>query len=394
MIIKGKYGEAKVFATMIDEDTIQATKNILDLPCVEGSEIALMADTHKASDHAVVGFVQKIKDKVLPSLVSSDIACSMTVCELGKVDIDFEKFDKIVHEVNESKDRSDAEFDFSRLTFKCSEKRALESIGTGLGNHFVELDTDDSGIIYLIVHSGSRNLGGQIYKHYQEIAYKKCNSNKEEKLVLIKKLKEEGREKEIQSELEKISKPYVSKELCWLEGKDLEDYIHDCQIAKEFSHYNRMYLINKILEKYGEGLKIISSFDTVHNYIDEEGIVRKGAISAKKDERVYIPINMSYGGILGMSLGNEDYLYSAPHGAGRLMSRKEAKEKISLEEFKESMKGIYSSTVNEDTIDEAPMSYKRIEDILPMLEKTVKVEKIIKPVYNYKEAESCPWLKK
>ena len=390
MIIKGKYGEAKVFADIIDEKAIASIKRILDLPYMEGSKVSVMPDVGYVSDYCVTGYVQK-GGKINPDFVNADFFCGMLVAELGKVDLDLPSFDKAVKEVNESEDRSDAEFDFSGLTFKCSEKRALDSISLGAGNHFCECDKDDKGNIYIIIHSGARNLGGQIFKHYQDLAYKRCNSSKEEKLALIKKLKEEGREKEIQSELEKISKPEVKKAMCWLEGDDLKDYIHDCQIAGKFASYNRHYILSHVLEKMN--LKALNYYEVVHNYVDEEGVVRKGAISAKKGEKVIIPLSMKEGCILGEGLGNEEYLYSAPHGAGRLMSRKEAKEKISLEEFKESMKGIYSSTVNEDTIDEAPMSYKKIEDILPMLEKTVKVEKIIKPIYNYKEAETCPWLK-
>ena len=390
MIIKGKYGEAKVFADIIDEKAIASIKRILDLPYMEGSKVSVMPDVGYVSDYCVTGYVQK-GGKINPDSVSADCSCGVLIANLGKVDIDLESFDKAVKEVNESKDRSDAEFDFSEFICPIDETRALSSISLGSGNHYCELDTDDARNVYLNIHSGARNLGGQIFKHYQELAYKKCNSSKAEKLALIKKLKEEGREKEIQSELEKISRPEVKKAMCWLEDKDLEDYIHDSQLAGKFASYNRYYLANKILSKVG--LEMIDSFETVHNYVDEDGIVRKGAISAKKGELIYVALSMKEGGLICEGLGNEEYLYSAPHGAGRLMSRKEAKEKISLDEFKESMKGIYSSTVNEDTIDEAPMSYKKIEDILPMLEKTVKVEKIIKPIYNYKEAETCPWLK-
>lgn len=267
-----------------------------------------------------------------------------------------------------------------------SRKRAVT------GNHFIELDKDDEGKIYLVIHSGSRNLGGQIFKYYQDLAYKRCNSSKEEKLALIKRLKEEGREKEIQSELEKISKPEIKKSMCWLEGKDLEDYIHDSLMANKFSHYNKEYLAHKILDKMG--IKIISSFESIHNYVDEEGIIRKGAISSKKGELIYVALSMKEGGLICEGLSNEDYLCSAPHGAGRLMSRKEAKENVSIEEFEKSMKGIYSSTINKDTIDEAPQAYKKLEHILPMLEPTAKVLKHIKPIYNYKEAETCPWFKK
>ena len=391
MIIKGKYGEAKVFADIIDENAIASIKRILDLPYMEGSQVSIMPDVGYVSDYCVTGYVQK-GGKINPDSVSADFNCGVLIANLGKVDIDLEAFDKAVKEVNESKDRSDAEFDFTEFICPINESKALNSISLGSGNHYCEIDTDNAGNVYLNIHSGARNLGGQIFKHYQELAYKRCNSNKEEKLALIKKLKEEGREKEIQSELEKISKPEVKKAMCWLEGKDLEDYIHDSQLAGKFASYNRYYLANKILSKVG--LEMIDSFETVHNYVDKDGIVRKGAISAKKGELIYIALSMKEGGLICEGLGNEEYLCSAPHGAGRLMSRKEAKEKISLEEFKESMRGIYSSTINKNTLDEAPMAYKRVEDIIPTLEGTARVIKHIKPIYNYKEEEAAPWLKK
>lgn len=390
MIIKGKYGKAKVFADIIDENAIASIKRILDLPYMEGSKVSVMPDVGYVSDYCVTGYVQK-GGKINPDSVSADCSCGVLIANLGKVDIDLESFDKAVKEVNESKDRSDAKFDFSEFICPVNKSKALNSISLGSGNHYCELDTDDAGNVYLNMHSGARNLGGQIFKHYQELAYKKCNSNKEEKLALIKKLKEEGREKEIQSELEKISKPEVKKAMCWLEGKDLEDYIHDSQLAGKFASYNRYYLANKILSKVG--LEMIDSFETVHNYVDEDGVVRKGSISAKKGELIYVALSMKEGGLICEGLGNEEYLYSAPHGAGRLMSRKEAKENVSIEEFEKSMKGIYSSTINKDTIDEAPQAYKKLEHILPMLEPTAKVLKHIRPIYNYKEAETCPWLK-
>lgn len=390
MIIKGKYAEAKVFATLIDQKAIESIERICNLPYMEGASISIMPDTGYVSDYCVTGYVQK-GGKINVDCVSADIACSIKVYKLDAKEIDLEKFDRVVKEVNESKDRSDAEFDFSDLTFKVDEKRISMSYGLGNGNHYIELDKDDEGSIYLTVHSGSRNLGGQIFKHYQELAYKKCNSFKDEKEALIKKLKEEGREREIQTELQKINRPEIKKEVCWIEGEDLKNYIHDCQVAAKFSEYNKDYLVSKILDRMS--IKVISSFQSVHNYIDEEGVIRKGAISAKKGELIYVALSMKEGGLICEALGNEDYLLSAPHGAGRVYSRKEAKQKVSLEEFKESMKGIYSSCISEEYIDEAPSAYKKLEDIEEMLRGTAKILKHIKPIYNYKEASKEPWLK-
>ena len=393
MIIKGKYGEAKVFADIIDENAIASIKRILDLPYMEGSQVSIMPDVGYVSDYCITGYVQK-GGKINPDCVGADISCGIKVYKLNTKEIDLVKFDKIVRRINEDKDRSDADFDFSSLHCNYDKAKSLYSLKLGGGNHYLEVDKDDDGKLYLTVHSGSRNLGGQIFKHYQELAYQKCNkiSRKEVCQEIIERLKKEGREREIQSELAKVEVREIPKSQCYIEGEDLKNYIEDCQVANKFSEYNKDYLVSKVLEEMGIG--VISTFTSIHNYVDEEGIVRKGAISAKKGELIYVALSMKEGGLICEGLGNEEYLYSAPHGAGRLMSRKEAKEKISLEEFKESMKGIYSSTINENTLDEAPMAYKRVEDIIPMLEGTAKVIKHIKPIYNYKEEEVAPWLKK
>ena len=383
MIIEGKYGKANVYANVIDESAIDSIKRILNLPSIEGASISIMPDVHKCSEYAAVGYVQK-GGKIMPSLVSADISCGMEVFKIEEKEIDFPRFDRIVREIN-STIHEKASFDFSKLRCPHDDKRALNSCRIGGGNHFLEIDKDEEGNLYLVIHSGSRNLGGQIYRYYQELAHKNCNSIKEEKAALIKKLKEEGREKEIQAELNKIHRDPISKETSYLEGKSLEDYIHDCQIANAFSIYNRTLIAESIMEEYGlHGSHYITC---IHNYVDEEGIVRKGAISAKKRELVYIPISQRDGGMICEGLGNEEFLHSAPHGAGRLMSRSQAKELISLEEAKESMKGIYTTSVTGGTVDEACFAYKSIEDIIPQLEKTCRIIKRVFPIYNFKEEE-------
>lgn len=383
MIVEGKHGKANVYANIIDESAIDSIKRILNLPSIEGASISIMPDVHKCSEYAVVGYAQK-GGKIMPSLVSADISCGMEVFKIEEKEIDFPRFDRIVREVN-STIHEKALFGFSELRCPHDDKKALNSCRIGGGNHFLEIDKDEEGNLYLVIHSGSRNLGGQIYRYYQELAHKNCNSIKEEKAALIKKLKEEGREKEIQAELNKIHRDPISKETSYLEGKSLEDYIHDCQIANAFSIYNRTLIAESIMEEYGlHGSHYITC---IHNYIDEEGIVRKGAISAKKGELVYIPISQRDGGLICEGLGNEEFLHSAPHGAGRLMSRSQAKELISLEEAKESMKGIYTTSVTEGTMDEACFAYKTIEDIIPQLEKTCRIIKRVFPIYNFKEEE-------
>lgn len=379
--IKGKYTTAKIFADKIDQSAINSIRNIVNLEAMKDAKISIMPDVHKCSEYCVVGLVVK-SNRIMPDLVSADIACGMDVWKIKEKDIDFEKFDSIVKRVNETVHEK-ASFDFSKLSFTANEEKALQSCSIGNGNHFLEIDKDDDGNLYFVAHSGSRNLGGQIYKHHMDIAEKDCNSNKDEKEELIKRLKKEHREKEIQSELSKISKPKVARSICWLEGEHLKDYINDCLVANEFSIYNRSLIAETVMKEYG--LHYEHYLTCIHNYVDEEGIIRKGAISAKKGEKIIIPLSSNLGCLICEGLGNEDYLYSAPHGAGRLMSRKEAKEKISLEEFMKSMKGIYSSTVNENTIDEAPAVYKNLEQILPSIIPTVKIIEHIKPIYSFKE---------
>ena len=379
--IKGKYAVARIFADRIDQSAIDSIMNIVDLEAMKDAKISIMPDVHKCSDYCVVGLVVK-GNRIMPDLVSADIACGMDVWKIKEKDIDFERLDSIVKKVNETVHEK-ASFDFSKLSFKANEEKALQSCSIGNGNHFLEIDKDDEGNLYFVVHSGSRNLGGQIYKHHMDIAEKDCNSNKDEIAALIKRMKAEGREKEIQSELSKISKPKIARAICWLEGDHLRDYINDCLVANEFSIYNRSLIAETVMKEYG--LHYEHYLTCIHNYVDEEGIIRKGAISAKKGEIVIIPLSPNLGCLICEGLGNEDYLYSAPHGAGRLMSRKEAKEKISLEGFMKSMEGIYSSTINEGTIDESPAVYKSLEQILPSIEPTVKIIRHIKPLYSYKE---------
>jgi RNA-splicing ligase RtcB len=263
------------------------------------------------------------------------------------------------------------------------------SMGTRGGcNHFIEGDADDSGNKYLIIHSGSRNLGKQVADIYQKIAIERLYSDKQERAKLIEKLKDEGREKEIQSALAAFTFKHNNKppkDLCYLEGQDRNNYLFDMRLCQKFAIKNREYIARRIC--IGMGWKFDDSFHTVHNYIDDNNIVRKGAISAKLNEIVLIPINMRDGCILGIGKGNEDWNYSAPHGAGRLMSRSKAKEELSLEEYQNTMSGVYTTSVDTSTLDEAPMAYKPIESIVENIKDTVEIIKILKPIYNFKASE-------
>lgn len=320
----------------------------------------------------------------------------MYVIKLKETNIDLEFFDNIVNNCIPAgfniHPNAIKTFDYSRL--KCFKhldiSRLDKSIGSlGGGNHFIELDTDNDNNLYLVIHSGSRNLGVQVCKYYQDLAYSSLNEMKIIKENLINKLTKEGRSKEIQAELKKIKKPSANKDLAHLTGNNFSDYMHDMFITYEYAKLNRETIAEIIIKN--AKLNFIpkeNCFHTIHNYIGKDSenklILRKGAISAKEGEQVIIPINMRDGSLLCTGKGNEDWNYSAPHGAGRLMSRSKAKENITIEEFKESMNNVYSTSVCTSTIDESPQAYKPINEIIKLISDTVKVDKIIKPIYNFK----------
>lgn len=331
----------------------------------------------------------------------------MLCVELGNIELDLDKLDNIIREyipsgmnVHESP-IDGADFYINELICKDELKNKdnwLEkSLGTlGGGNHFIEVDVDDENNKYLVIHTGSRNLGKQVAEIYQEKAIKYCSYEKEmkdEKRKIIKEYKEQHREKEIQDKLIEISKKYkgktkLPKDLCYLEGQLRDDYLHDMKICQDFAVENRSYIVFKIINKIDSQLPFPKFFETIHNYISfEDNVVRKGAISAKKGEMVLIPMNMRDGCIIGIGKGNDDWNQSAPHGAGRIMSRMDAKKTLNLESYKNSMQNIYSSCINESTIDEAPMVYKPMAEIIDNIKDTVDVVKIIKPIYNFKASE-------
>lgn len=403
MELQGKYGSAKVFVKDIEEGAKQQIINLLNQDFIEGSKVRIMPDVHEGMG-CVIGFTADMGDKVIPNIVGVDIGCGMLTVDLGDIDIDLERLDKIIYNKIPSgnKTHNERKYNFERLReLYClrdlkNTKRIERSIGTlGGGNHFIEVGIDDYNNKYLIIHSGSRNLGKQVADIYQRLAVDLCSGKEEyfkRKDELIRTYKEAGRRKEINKALKALAKEYEGlrpqypKDLCFLTGEYRQRYLHDMKICQEYATLNRRVMAEIILEALlGKSLDDFDHFETIHNYINfQDNIIRKGAISAYKGEKILIPINMRDGSILAIGKGNPDWNYSAPHGAGRVMSRNVAKEKLSMDEFKKSMEGIYSTSISKTTLDEAPFAYKPMDDILERLEETAEIYSIIKPIYNFK----------
>lgn len=399
MEVFGKYGVAKIHATIIDDTTKEQVEELMNQPFVEGLNVRIMPDCH-AGAGCVIGTTMSVKDYCVPNLVGVDIGCGMLTIELGKMNINFEQLDNyIINNIPSGENVYNYEtcyltnikklICYERLANK---KRLHSSIGTlGGGNHFIEIDKDEEDNLYLVIHTGSRNLGKQVCEQYMKLANLRLTNEMNGRIkAKIDELKFYNQTELIQSEIDKIKHEYikVNTSLLPLYGLDLKDYLHDMHICQEFARENREKIAKKILGYLGLELEKLNFFHTVHNYINmNDMILRKGAISAYKNELVLIPINMRDGSIIGVGKGNPDFNYSAPHGAGRVLSRHKAKIELSLEDYQESMKGIYSSCVCYDTIDESPFVYKPIEDILPIITDTVDVIKIIKPIYNFKAKE-------
>ena len=395
--------DLKIFTDDIEQEAINQINELLDQEAFKDSKIRIMPDVH-AGKGCVIGFTGNLGDKVIPNIVGVDIGCGMLCVELGNIDLDLERLDKIIREyvpsgMNVHENQRDMFLKLEQLycykLLKNKDNWLEKSMGTlGGGNHFIEIDIDEDDNKYLVIHTGSRNLGKQVAEIYQEKAIKYCSyedETKEEKRKLIKEYKEQHREKEIQDKLIEISKKYegktkLPKDLCYLEGKLRENYLHDMKICQEFASENRREIAFIIISKMNLGY--INCFETIHNYISfEDNIVRKGAISAKKGEKVLIPMNMRDGCIIGIGKGNDDWNQSAPHGAGRIMSRMKAKKFFNLDEYKESMKDIYTTSINENTIDEAPFVYKPMQEIIDNISDTADIIKIIKPIYNFKASD-------
>lgn len=368
VILKGQFNTAKVFSDNLDEVTIDQIKVLLNQEFVKGSQIRIMPDAH-AGAGSTIGTTITVHDKVVPYMVGVDIGCGMKTAILKDKHIDYQDIDRLIHEIipagfrvrsnpHEMVDLIEIE------NLKCADhvnmERAYNSIGTlGGGNHFIEINQDEEGTLYLVIHTGSRHLGTQVAEHYQNIAFREC------------------RRRGLNIE---------DKFLTWLDGNNFDDYIHDMEITQHYADINRQTILTKIVE--GAGLEVEDSFSTVHNYIDtEDFILRKGAISAKAGERVLIPLNMRDGSLLCVGKGNQDWNYSAPHGAGRLMSRRQARRQLNMEDFRKSMKNVYSTTVDTRTLDEAPFAYKPMKEIIENTTDTITVNHHLKPLYNFKSTD-------
>ncbi len=390
----------KIFTDNIESQALNQVEVLASQPAFKDCKIRIMPDVH-AGKGCVIGFTADLGDKLIPNIVGVDIGCGMLTVKLGDIDLNYGKLDKIIRKhipsgrnVHDGRTvRFDKLKDLHCYRELKNTKRIERSIGSlGGGNHFIEVGKDDDNNKYLVIHTGSRNLGKQVADYYQKLAIELMQGKGqvyERKEQIIKEYKESGKKDQIQKAIKKLNREFrpkkldIPKDLCYLTGRYREEYLHDMKICQEYADFNRETIMNLILDNYG--LTSLGHFTTIHNYIDHEtNIVRKGAISAKKDEIVLIPINMRDGCIIGRGLGNDDWNQSAPHGAGRLMSRTQAKKTLNLNDFHTEMDGIYTTSVNSSTLDEAPMAYKPIEEILDNIGDTVEVIKIIKPVYNFK----------
>ena len=396
--LQGKYATAKVFTDVVDNESISQVINLLNQPYIEGSKVRMMPDIH-AGAGCTIGTTMTISDKICPNLVGVDIGCGMETIRIKETFIEPQKLDKVIRseipsgfEIRKSPHRFSKDIDLSGLY--CAKKikldRAYNSIGTlGGGNHFIEANKDEDGHIYIVVHSGSRHLGLEIANLYQEAAYASLTSySKDEIEKIIEELKAAGRQKEIQNVLKNLKAKHspIPKPLAYVDGELFEQYLHDMRIAQQYANLNRKAMMDTIVKAMG--FHVEEQFTTIHNYIDVENmILRKGAVSAQAGERLLIPINMRDGSLVCTGKGNEDWNCSAPHGAGRLMSRSEAKQTFTVSEFKKQMDGIYTTSVGRSTLDECPMAYKNMEDIVNNVEPTVTIDSIIKPIYNFKAGD-------
>ena len=396
MEIKGQVNTAICFAKVIEDEAIEQIRRMCDYEFTAGSRIRIMPDVH-AGKGCTIGTTMTVTDKAVPNIVGVDIGCGMYTVNLGKAEIDMEQMDASVHFIPSGLNVWDGRKEhFDLLGLRCyrglkDAKRLERSLGTlGGGNHFIEIDRAADGTKYLVIHSGSRNLGKQVAEFYQRLAID-LNKGKEEYFAkrdaLIAEYKAAGRRNEIQAALKELKwetrEATIPEDLCFVYGQYLEDYLHDVEICQRFARRSRELMAEIILQRLG--IEAIDAFHTIHNYIDtDEMILRKGAIAAHKGEKVLIPINMRDGSVLAIGKGNPDWNYSAPHGAGRIMSRTAAKERLNLDEYRREMKGIYTTSVNEATLDEAPMAYKSLSDIIDVIQESVDVIEVLKPIYNFK----------
>lgn len=401
--------DLKVFTNNVEYECLEQIELLLQQEMFKDCKIRIMSDCHSGKG-CVIGFTANLGDKVIPNIVGVDIGCGMYCINLGNININLQWLDEgIRKEVPAGREG----FKETKIKFKkiqeliCyrelkNHKEFERQIGTlGSGNHFIELDVDSNENKYLVIHSGSRNLGNQVATYYQKLAIKLHSGYKnyfKEKEELIRTYKEQGRRQEIQEEIKKLNVKYSGKradmpnDLCYLEGQYKDNYLHDMKICQEYAVLNRETMAKNIIEKVINpilkdklNLNNLEQFQTIHNYLNfEDNIIRKGAVSANKGEKLIIPINMRDGSLICVGKGNKDWNNSAPHGAGRIMSRSKAKELVDINEYKNSMNGIYTTSVSESTIDEAPMVYKPLKEIEENIKDTVDIVERIKPIYNFK----------
>lgn len=395
--------DLKIFTENIEPEATNQIYTLINQPAFQNCKVRIMPDVH-AGAGCVIGFTADLGDKVIPNIVGVDIGCGMLTIKLQNKEIDLPDLDDTIRKyIPSGRDAHEGRvvrFDKIQELFCYRELKNAKwferSIGTlGGGNHFIEVDVDGEGYKYLIIHSGSRNLGKQVADYYQNLAIEIMQGK--DKLYdmqenLISEYKAQGRRKEIQQAIKELHQKFnpnplgIPKELCYLTGKYREKYLHDMKLCQEYAELNRNAMADIIIKQMG--FTEIERFQTIHNYIEHDtNMVRKGAISAKNGELLLIPINMRDGCILGKGKGNDDWNQSAPHGAGRLMSRTKAKEIVDIDEYIESMSGIFTTSVDRNTIDEAPMVYKPIEEIIENIGETVEIISIIKPIYNFKAGE-------
>lgn len=415
--LKGKYNTAKIFTDVIEDECVSQILTLLNQPFVENCKIRIMPDCHAGSG-CVIGFTANLGDKIIPNLVGVDIGCGCITIPLGNVDIDFKKLDRIIKQnipsgFNINKKKKAECFSINNMycydkVIKHQVDKVTLAIGSlGGGNHFIEIDKDFEGNKYLLIHTGSRHLGLDVCKYYQNLAGRVDDKNNINNI--ISHLKASGRESEIEKTIQEYKQNNtikIPKNLLYLKGKLAYEYLHDMKICQEYAALNRFTIAKEILTNYfndcqvqlssGGTLKIKQKgkyniktewFDTIHNYIGDDDIIRKGAVSAKLDETLIIPINMRDGALICKGKGNEDWNNSVCHGAGRVLSRGKARETIDLQDYKDSMNGIYSTCINEGTLDESPFAYKGIYDIVDNIGDTVEIIKTIKPIYNFKASE-------
>ena len=394
--VKGKYNEAKIFTDVVDNASVSQVIELCNQEFAAGSRIRLMPDIH-AGKGCTIGTTMTITDKIVPNLVGVDIGCGMEVIRVRETYLELEKLDKLIYQkipsgfaIRDKAHRYSREIELEELCcFRYIDAiRAEKSIGTlGGGNHFIEADKDDDGNLYIVIHSGSRHLGLEVAKYYQEEGYKMLNHSDDASVKqMIAELKREGRQKDIQKEIARmknVKQISIPRDLAYVTGDLFDRYIHDMKIVQEFAELNRRAMIDEIVK--GMKLHVEEQFTTIHNYIDTENmILRKGSVSAQKVEKLLNPINMRDGSLICVGKGNEDWNFSAPHGAGRLMSRAEAKNSFTVSEFKKQMSNVYTTSVNRTTLDECPMAYKGMQDILDNIGPTAEVLRNIRTVYNFK----------